>query len=845
MKREFLGPGNIAEGMLSDVDQTTLPKGFWGGLFNLRCRGRSLTVRDGSVKMWDTIPVANASCRGAYYMKFHVPGTTTYAEWLIAAFRVGAATRIYYSDGTSAWSELTDATTRFATDGNVTFAPLKTRAGLYVDSAEGVVMQNGVNRPLVWYPYLGTANRINVEANVNTGYSQAYPQQSLALTGNVASWTLTAVTPGCTLTRAVDGGYLVYAYPAAAPGLNPEYAASTTTFTEKLGTATGTFLLTQQFAFLAFNNLSETIMKHCVKVRVRKAAGGTEDIWSSTGVPYSGNMTTIDVPIDATITGYNNCTMYVFDTSDFIGLSIKGFDIVTDGKAATAALEMHVAWVGTGGSMNSPLRFAGSLRNKATFAESPAQAFENRKSVALNAIGGATIATGTNPAVLAYWPINASLATSYVVTFVGSTINTTTHDVIAYSTAPGGPDFGQIAVNGGTYSSPNYRWFFNDSVADFLTAPYDDQAIGMPIGLPMVSFDGRLQIGVGSELYTSAQDDPHYWRKSVIVDATGTVDELSPCYRTIGGEQIGVLQKINGSLYDSNATLILTDQNPYRQNGGGASSISKGLTVLGHRGAKHVNAVAQNDGQIWFLDSEYEIRATSGGTISTAVSLNTIGNRIRNQTMASGSISLPTAFAAFDLFALCYRGVNPVTLAADSLNYEAAIFDTRTGNWQIDRFPFDIAAVVCMEGNGKRKVVAITDAGKIWQLYVQNQTTEDGANLPVYMQSPQICEGWNPVVIKQIGIVTNASGTVTWNTKRFNFPDVAEGRPDGIISLSGTTSGQGWRSDQSTSASAGIPGLSGWSVYFALWGNIPGGAVIRGVRADVEVRGTPGDPQPA
>jgi len=827
MKREFLGPGNICQGMLSDVDQTTLPKGFWGGLFNLRCRGRSLTVRDGSTKLNSAVPIAAASYRGCWLGYI---GTT---ERMVVAFRVGAATQVFeYNLTANTWAEVTDATSRFATDGNVSFAPIKTRTGLYLTSVSGLLIQNGTDTPRVWYPG-AVVYRAPGQVNLNGSYPaarKAYPAFSVDLASGV--WTRARSNALQFEVTRPSTSLVFEVFPAVT--INQTAEARGTTFKKEVNTAGTSCVLGSQFCLLVYDVGAESVMDYINDVSVYDVTNGIYvSVWNNDGTNDRGSYSTHSFGAQ---TGYTNCRLFIFETGGRQGTSIDGIRFNTNGNVPAGTVTSRVAFIGTGGEIPQSTSFASSFRDDTTMVESIATPARNVVPSYLFGFVG-----GSKDVPQVAWPVSANLLTSYyLITGFGSF----TGSAIFYATAPGGTDYGMAAINGGSVVAGEYRRFFTSIEPDFTTLPYDESYLAIPTGLPMVAVGGRVKIGSGQDDYTSAYLDPMAWRKSVVVDASGTVDETSPCFNSYPGEAVSGYAVIQGTQFNSFATVIFTSKATYRENSGTASAISAGVAILGHRGTKHLYSIAQDDGQVVFLDSEYEIRGTNGGTLSNAMSINTIGNRVRNQTLSSGGISLPASFAAFDLFGMVYRGVNPVTGTPDTLNNEAVIYDRRTGNWQVDRFPFDCAGLMTREGGGIRYLLAVTNLGDVWRLYVPGQTTENGSALPVYIQSWQICEGWEPVVVKQIGIVTDASGTVTWNTKRYNFPAVADGNPDGTISLTGTTSGQAWRSDQSTGTGAGIPGLKGWSVYFALWGDIPGGAVIRGIRADIESRGVPGQAQP-
>jgi len=821
--------------MRSDMSARSLPPGIWKILSNFRCSTGGLKVRWGCNQINDTPPASGGLFRGCWggVLDQYLGGTET----IVIALRVGAGTRLYYSTNTgSTWAELTTVATRFATDGLISFAPIKTREGLG-SSQEGLLAQNGTDRPFVWFPYYSAA-KVPALTNPGTGNFKAYPAQALSLTGAVGTWTtsVSAVIANFTITRAATGQAITLKYPLGGTTTAENYTAYTTTFTEKLGVAAASFALTKQFAFAVMEHTTDKLMLRIKEIKLRKGGGTYDTIWKNDGSVNGSNL--VETPLTFDGTTYKSASLYTVDCPTFDGTVYTGFQFVVDGLATPSAanIGLDVVWAGTGGDLAQPIQWAVSLQDQDTKAETNAIVLEKRDGVSYFDVAGASISSFGGTLPLMRWPNNSlNVATSYVLTYTNSALVTTDTDPIAYGTPPGGSAFGQFSIAGGTFTTPNYVWYFTSGDADFATEPYDSETFGMPVGSCISSIDGRLYVGRGSEIWISAEDDPYRYRKSVIVDDQGIVDEKSPCFRALAGESVMAFCKQEGTIYESNAVGIFTKGNAYRQNGGGASSISQGLTIVGHRGTQHPYTVAPIDGQVFFLDSENEVRVSNGSSISKSLSRTRIGDRIRTRPMFSGTISVPCSAAAFDLFAMAYPGVNPETGASDTLNQEMAILDSQTGEWVIDRFTFDIAGMVISESSGKRRLIAISNTGSVWDMYVEGEDT-DGGPIRAYAESGLLCEGWQTMNVYRIGVVaedTNYGANPAITTGRLPWKD---SEVTGTIDMS---TGDGWRVD--VDSNGGIPGAKGQAVGCRLFGNMSGGGTIHGVIAEVEVTATDSD----
>jgi len=130
-------------GMLSSVDPAALGPGQFALIDNFSIAQNRITARWGCDRLAPA-PFGSASYRGSW--SGYVAGNWT----RLVAFWDSSALRIYHLDRSFTWNELTSASTRFAGDGFVDFAPITesglTLAGTVVfPKQDGVICGNGVD----------------------------------------------------------------------------------------------------------------------------------------------------------------------------------------------------------------------------------------------------------------------------------------------------------------------------------------------------------------------------------------------------------------------------------------------------------------------------------------------------------------------------------------------------------------------------------------------------------------------------------------------------------------------------------------------------------------------------
>jgi len=814
---DLLSPSIPARGMQSDPDPSTLAPGIWRLLQNLRCRKNTVYVRNGSSKICDTVPVANASLRG--YWTGYLNG----AIRLVGAFRVGAYTRLYaYDLSGNTWSELTVSSGRMSTDGQVQFAAAKTRSGESVTGIDILIAANGSDVPTIWKVAANTCSPLVDPSKFASGRQQPYFQNSVNMQAgtftrnrsDVAKFQIT--NPGDSFLLTVDA--------SCTPGQYVSFVSSGGgNFTEKINSTVNSMTLNGQLGILVMNATSTSAYDRITKIEVWNGTA-----WSTLWDPTSATTGTYVVRTLPGVTSYANVRLFCYPANDLEGTTVTGIKFTCDTGPSVGTETCTIAYAGTTGKCLSSTLFASSVKNKASYAEGTAVVAKMQDAPTFYNLLGSSLAAKVR------LPIDASVLCSYYTAFMcpyGFSTSVSSVDLYA---SIGGTPFGYVSEDGGTSVNANTRYdtYVTSCQPDYLYTAYDDQCRLIPTGGALASANGRVFVGSGADLWASALDDPMKWRGAVIVDSRGNVDETSSVYRTFQGEKITAINPLSGTVFGVSSILVWTLGNTYRVTGSTASEIGSYVAVVGHRGTRHPYSISIMDGAVWFLDSENHVRYTNGGNDSAAVSLNKVNGRITAGNLSPSSIDRVTGLASFDTFVLFYPGVDPATGTADTTALEGLVFDQVTGEWVLDRFPFDVAGAVTIDDGTNRRLLGITETGKVWELYKSGQATENGSNLPLRMEGPEIVTpDWQTKFFGNLTILCdNVTGT-TWNTVRTAPIDGATS--NGTINV-GVATAMAWRKD--ITSAGGNPGLTSVSCIPLLYGSAPAGTRIRQMKLDTAPR---------
>jgi len=807
-------PKTPLRGMVSDSSPFGLDQGIFQVVSNFDLRKGTAEPRAGCSSVVGS-DLANASYRGSWC------GVIDGVERTFAAFRIstGPHTGIYELVA-GAWVERSASGSRFVTDGNVFFAPIKTRVGEYFTPKEGLVIVNGTDSPM--YLYSNTVYASSFPTSPITAYQKTEPLYSFRF--DLGTPTIGTIT---------DSTKFDLIFPSD-PALLLDTTATTqetvamrvTVFGENLAlspSSAAACLLSGQFVFaVGMTTAAGNPFSGVSKVEVYDVAGAAYvTLWDS-GTSGLRSVLTISDSFGR----FETVEIYAYDVPESLdGLSIDGFRLTCSGIAPAADQYGEILAVCTTGKIGAFTQFAVSARDEDTYQEGVAIPCDKAGTTSLLQVSGIAQAAGL------FWPEDENLLTSYFVSVRGSAASwTDDFDVVYYATSPGGSDYGLVQLDGGTLRSLLfYDENFGSIDPDFSCNPYDENAIAMPPSSFVTQIDGRIYAAASGEMYVSGLGDPMWWSKTVDTDSFGVLED-SPVYRVFAGENVVSYGGITGAQFQPAAILVFTDRRTYGLRGLLASNLSAAANILCHRGNNYPATVTLVDGQLWFMDSESEIRVSTGGLASNAISLNKVGNLLRG---ASVTVSGPCAAAANDYFYVFGRGSNPRTGSADTLNHQCLVLDSTTGQWTLYRMGQDIAGVVVSDASG-RKLYGISQGGKVHQLFVAGTTSDSGTAFELYLKSGYMTQNWARVVLNRLGIVADAAGLGSWSVIKSSFP-VTDAPPSTIDMSDGVALPTAWREDDT------VTGVAGFAGQFEIYGTTPACRSIYAMMAKVGVEGQAGN----
>lgn len=484
----------------------------------------------------------------------------------------------------------------------------------------------------------------------------------------------------------------------------------------------------------------------------------------------------------------------------------------------------HILFLGTSGQLDGRAAFAVSYFNDSSKAEGVAEACTRTSGSTLGSFGGSTRSQ-------AYKWEPSGFRTSYRITFPGSQqLTGNPRYALIYRSDPFLADDDSVLFSDYFLSGPEAHKSLpefpgSNVVTDWITKNENDVTrrakevgtLGVPTGHLMTGVNDRLYVAgtaSPSELWISADKDPFSFRKVPAVDDDGNQNPLSATFRTFAGEKVTAMLRMQGDLLGVDTLLLWTDRGLYRLGGFDSRTLGQAAR-LSEKGTRNAATVAPYDGTVWYLDTEGQARRTNGGLAATAPSEQRVDDMLR-----TADLSQAGAAAGFGAFRLTFRPAGEETLN------HCLVWQERTQEWVLDRFPFEIAGLVMHEEDGKRLLFACEPDGKLWELERPGQTTENGATIPIRMDGPELSDGlWQPLAFGSIGLVSDRWVDTTLQTGRFIPFD--DSTTEGTLNLSteSLNSRSAWRWD---TAENGVPGTGiCFSCVPFLQGSLPGGKRIR------------------
>jgi len=702
-----------------------------------------------SAKAVGALPAAGVG--GVYYGSFEsIDGS--YLAWKPAATGVVHI----FKWVASAWVEMTDGSTRFASLTPVSFAIVKestlnATAPFNVPSERYLVVQNGDGDPLVMKASLtaagslkkhqtvglpGTSNGNDVTSRIT--YSAGHKIASAGT--NLSTTTTLTITSAAAATS-------FYCVAVANSGKTNQYipisigsTAAKTDWVKVVFSGTGTYTVNWSLAkemHILFGASVPEIFNG-LKINVAVGGGAEVTIYDSTSTSYA---TPVLVPSgDYYMVGFKLPS----------GIASGSYDTIkfyyNNNIAPTTAEYLNIYGIfASYGTIPGGTQFSVSQFNSTSRAESPAVVATDLGEPAASFHGGSQI-TGLNI------PISAALHYEY-------TLNT------VYADASGSPDYRCVYAKLPEGTEFNYVKGDAISTNTILMTSAVQYLLPAPSGLHLPIQKGNVTASVGprywvggvanpasagaNNVWFSSLDSPFRFRQTLEF-TNGVPDIKGAATITCQGEVVQAITPIAGGAVGSEGCYIFTDQNIYQAGGSDSFQLMRPGRKAGF-GTNSPNSIAVYAGLIVFMDSERQVRFLDASM--TPISR----DRVEDKLLAIPAAYIGNTAAGIwrDKYYLAY------TPSGGTTNTELLVYDIRRGIWYSDTVATPIVRFNPFLVSGERQNLAYLSTGQQIQ-YDYPFTSDLGTNITITLRSRELNNGlWLPIVVKKIGAIVakTANGT--------------------------------------------------------------------------------------
>jgi uncharacterized protein (UPF0333 family) len=799
-------PGEVPVlGENSAVDPASLQNGEWQRLENVRSLRRKLTLRWGQDEL-SAVPTANASYRG------HWVGFVGGSEKLYAAFRVSGATRIYEYDLLSpGWTERgSSATERFATDGDVSFAACRCRgfSGDVTFAAKNFVLAtNGADDPLLidtsTSPYVFKASSFEMSdpapqhRPVPYGWVHVYDHSNLSYT-SLEEDGATSQSQFTMANSAVStsNNHIVLS-------LNTSTGVDFTTYVDwgmnstQLSGSSMDFSDSRQLQLVIDGSPLNSFLNYCdielyngsAWVKVHQCEGFNRG--DVAVVTVSGNIYVAGIYL-------NKTTSAALTTVSRMRLTAK--------KIPNANLTENITNIMASGFVPGESEYALSMMYSASRVESNGVVCKALSPGPLSNFGAGSSRTQAlpndenlfyiayldvlrpsstvdanrymvyrkEPGETDYFYCSALVLSSYDATVLKSADNCAPQDRDLARTAPSAANRGPVKAK--------HALIANNRL--YLSAPS----------------------GAKSEVWVSSDNDHLRFSAILETDSDGAPLDTSPVYLDFPGEEVQCSLMLPGIVAGasnvSGPVLMFTSRATYLHYGNTALDIARSTKISAY-GTLYPRSVAEQKGSVYYLDTEKVIRRISGGSEAEPLSLWRIDDQLE-----AGDFTRPASIVWKDAYRLSYRD------SGQSSNRKVNVFEERLNGWFRDSYPNgqDHAGYAYSASLGK--LLAITDAGKVYEVEKSGQTTDEGTAITATLKTRRLhTDLWGNAFWGRVGMVAEDSASSEWATTRTDPYNASNpGTASGEINTDVTTA-WAWRWDQkdespATGAATGIASLA-------------------------------------
>jgi hypothetical protein len=379
---------------------------------------------------------------------------------------------------------------------------------------------------------------------------------------------------------------------------------------------------------------------------------------------------------------------------------------------------------------------------------------------------------------------------------------------------------------------------FNDNVnstdrASYRYAP-SPGGRGPISGQCIASWNDRIAIGGvingRSQVWISDQYFPLRFRALVTdEDQDGVPDLDSGLSKSFPGEDVKQLVPMPGSLLGRAPLVCFTTHGTYRFEGADAESLSR-PTLLNQHGTNFPNSIARDKGLTYYLDNDLIIRAFAGGIESAPISRDHVDDQLEN-----GDVTECTAAVYKDRLYFAYRA------NAASINQRVLVYETQMGAWVRDSYTTaaqNWAGLVVVGSGSTRKLIGITEEGRVYQLEKSGQLDDDGTAISGTLTTGELhVDMWEQRVWGSVGVVVDDIASGTWTITRNDENTTGTGSGPGAINVDVSTT-RAYRWEKSSKSGNVDSGIMTASARITITGKVIAGKYLKAIVMKVSSRGT-------
>lgn len=782
-------------GMVSSQDPAGLPQGVWRLIDNLQISRNSAQGRLGCLALQSTA-ITGGSFRG--YWSGRLNGT----EYVVAAYRVGSETIVYKYDTTTwARTELTNSApnTRFATDGDVCFAPFRELGiGGSAVGKDMLYMSNGtadvprcsatllVNSVGLLYNFDLGPIAVGTYRPIPAGYVKIKDPANTTVTVSDADMVAadTAADPINEVSIAFGGATSadVGDWANIAWGANScvNIFGSTETTENDLDLSRS-----QMLGIILYDTSADPIHNYC-NVEVTQSAAQVE-IYTAAGVDR------VDPAIVSLGGGYYLAGFHLQASVAATLTEVTGVRFEVS-RTFAATRTIKVAGVLAMGRVGTVLSY------EITFATN---SFRNESaSIVLSAQQPAAVSEyGVSRDIAYKLPYSKDFWYQYRIDWGGilppsdDASATAPDGVYLYRKEPG-DDRAKFVVDMGTSNTP-----INDNNPDsdrvkFRPSP-SPGGRGPLSGRAAAYSNDRLFIGginaASSQMWGSDELFPlRFQALPSDEDQDGVPDPGAGFSKSFPGEDVYHIAQIPGTLSGIAPIAVFTSDAVYRHEGIDCASLSR-PTLISQHGTIYPRTVKTHRGTMEYLDIDLVVRRLSGGINNEELSTNLVDDQFEG-----GDVTKACGFVWKEQYGLAHRASGSV------LNQRVMVFDFLEGKWCRHSYTTSAqnwGAFTVIGSGSTRKMIGFTEEGRVYHILKSGQTTDDGTDISMTLTTGEIHDDmWEQRSWGSVGVVADSIAGVTWTITRLDENDNSlSGSGVGTINIGqATTRAYEWEKSSGT-----------------------------------------------